>query len=468
MGLHTLDDIKGTRIDADVAIVGAGAAGITMAMKLKDSGLEVALLEGGLLDNPGALASCYDGETSATGYPLMSTRLRFFGGTTNHWGGWCARLFPIDLEAREEAGSPGWPISFAQLETYYPHAERVCEISGDTTPSTAKSDLLDDFVEGLFRFSPPTRFGQKYRQPLAAAQDVTVYCDANLTGLRQTGERVAHATVRSAGGKVVEVHATRFVLAMGGIENARALLIQQEAGSLKPRGHGIGQYFMDHPGAALGTLIARDGMSYHRHVRNDELIMPTLRPSDSYLREHKIPSFFLMVRPTAADAALAPEYLTAPVVAGAMPPAPAVHYSVQANVEPAPVAESRISLSSSRDSLGLPGIHMDWQMDSRHHRDLVRLQHDLVRRLGSTGRGRFRPRDDLPGRLSTQSHHLGTTRMAMSAAEGVVDADCRVFGIENLYMAGSSTFPSAGCVNPTLTIVALSARLADHLYEDLS
>ena len=101
MGLHTLDDIKGTRIDADVAIVGAGAAGITMAMKLKDSGLEVALLEGGLLDNPGALASCYDGETSATGYPLMSTRLRFFGGTTNHWGGWCARLFPIDLEARD-------------------------------------------------------------------------------------------------------------------------------------------------------------------------------------------------------------------------------------------------------------------------------------------------------------------------------------------------------------------------------
>ena len=472
MALQNLGDLKSDSVSVDVAIFGAGAAGITTAMQLMDSGLSVGLFEGGMTDNPGSLAACYDGQTSDTGYPLMSTRLRYFGGTTNHWGGWCSRLFPIDLEHRADAGSPGWPISYTELETYYPAAERLCEITHDTTPENTRSDLLSGFVEGLFRFSPPTRFGPKYRPALAGSKTTQVFCDANLVSLQSRGSAVTDAQVQTSSGVKKTVRAKRHVLALGGIENARMLLIQQAAGSLEVRGCGLGNYFMDHPGTTLGTLIARDGLRYHRHKEDGSqdgaLIMPTLRPSDAWLQESGCPSFFLMVRPAAPDPGLAPEYINTPIVAGKPISEHAVHYSVQANFEPVPVASSKITLTSDRDALGLPKLRLDWRVHERHQEDMRRLQRQLVQDLGTSGLGRFRPRKSLPARFSTQSHHLGTTKMAATAAGGVVDADCRVFGTNNLFIAGSSLFPSAGCVNPTLTIVALASRLADHLQENLT
>jgi choline dehydrogenase-like flavoprotein len=139
-------------------------------------------------------------------------------------------------------------------------------------------------------------------------------------------------------------------------------------------------------------------------------------------------------------------------------------------VEQAPNPDSRVQLGNERDALGQRQVQLNWQLSDREKRSIRHLNTLLARELGRTGRGRLRLHDWLrqdkaewPRELKGSWHHMGTTRMGATPHEGVCDADCKVFGVDNLYIAGSSVFPTSGTGRPTLTIVALSLRLADHL-----
>jgi choline dehydrogenase-like flavoprotein len=140
-------------------------------------------------------------------------------------------------------------------------------------------------------------------------------------------------------------------------------------------------------------------------------------------------------------------------------------------MEPAPNPESRVSLGEARDALGVRQVVLDWQIDAPSLASFRRTLAIFAEELGATGQGRVKIADWIatPGasvgdaEIHGGQHHMGTTRMGDDPAQSVVDRDAKVHGIANLFVAGSSLFPTVGWANPTLTIVALALRLAEHL-----
>ena len=142
-------------------------------------------------------------------------------------------------------------------------------------------------------------------------------------------------------------------------------------------------------------------------------------------------------------------------------------FQLHNRLEQAPNPESRVTLSEERDSLGLRRVRLDWRLTDLDKRSLRRAHEILGQEVGRAGLGRFKIELDegggWPSSLMGGFHHMGTTRMGQECERGVVDVNCLVHGISNLYIAGSSVFPTSGYANPTLTIVALALRLADHV-----
>src|SRR5271163_1943823 len=119
----------GTEITTEICIVGAGAAGITLAREFNGSGMACALLESGGTDFDSKTQELYAGDNIGRPFlDLTTCRLRYFGGTTNHWGGWCLPLDPIDFEAREGLAYRGWPFGRFELYRWYRQAQDVCKI----------------------------------------------------------------------------------------------------------------------------------------------------------------------------------------------------------------------------------------------------------------------------------------------------------------------------------------------------
>jgi choline dehydrogenase-like flavoprotein len=150
------------------------------------------------------------------------------------------------------------------------------------------------------------------------------------------------------------------------------------------------------------------------------------------------------------------------------PVVPADRVEMVGYFEQAPDRASRITLSDRRDALGLRKAQVDWRLNQQDL-DNIRATSLLVGRDVAAEYGcRFEPAAWLrePGQpppVQATAHHMGTTRMSDAPADGVVDRQCRVHGIDNLYVAGSSVFPTGGWSFPTLTITALAIRLADEL-----
>ena len=183
------------------------------------------------------LRSLYEGENVGRHYyDLDKCRLRYFGGTTNHWSGWCRPLSSVDFEAREWIPHSGWPISLDDVTPFYGRAQEFCqlgrygydraflEIEVPTQPILSFDD--GRLVTLAYQLSPPTRFGELYRAELKAANRVSVYLNANVVEIETDAvpRGVRAFRVATLTGARFTVVARRFILAAGGIENARLLL----------------------------------------------------------------------------------------------------------------------------------------------------------------------------------------------------------------------------------------------------
>jgi choline dehydrogenase-like flavoprotein len=147
---------------------------------------------------------------------------------------------------------------------------------------------------------------------------------------------------------------------------------------------------------------------------------------------------------------------------------------VDLNFEQRPNRDSRVLLGNDRDRLGQRRVQLDWRLSETDRKTATRALDVAAQEFGRIGLGRARIALDLshdaswPANMISSCHHSGTARMSNDPRTGVVDADCRVHSIDNLYVAGSAVFPTAGYANPTLTIVALAQRLAEHLERTLT
>jgi choline dehydrogenase-like flavoprotein len=523
----------GTGLETDLCIVGAGAAGITLAWSLRGAGFRVLLLESGGLELEEATQELYKGENRGVpDFDLDVLRLRFFGGTTNHWQGWCRPFEPEDFKPADPSDLRTWPLSRADLEPYYRGAQTLCELGpynyDDLSPWLKASGMaalgLDTrrLKTALFQVSPPTRFGTTYRGVLEQANNITVYLYSNVLEVRtdKTAKRVVGVRARSLEGPTFEVSSRIVVLATGGLENARLLLLSnqvQEVGL--GNGHDVvGRYFMDHPwltGAAfaaftrplpdlrlyfdetavLGTTVfgALTTGDYepgiggfrvllrpmHRVVEGVNSLRAIGEAAEGF---HAPPEGFwyhLSRVLTDYDAVIDATYKnifntrTGPFNVPDTNSGPIVGASMDVNVEQFPNPASRVTLSDERDALGQRRLVLDWRPSVPEKQTIRRALELVADEFGRLGLGRVHissmpDGDRWPATLWGSRHLMGTTRMSDNPRTGVVDATCRVHGVDNLYVAGSSVFPSSGYANPTLTIVALALRLGDELRRRLT
>ena len=552
----------GSRLEADLCIIGAGAAGITLAREFMGRSASVLVLESGDDTLDARTRALAEGEIAGLPYfPLEAARLRWLGGTTNHWGGTCRPMEVEDFESKPWVPFSGWPIAGRDLEPYYDRARVICGVRNpewalekwrDTMPF-APLPLGPRVVTRIAQIVAPAArsFRVAYRAELDASRNVSVYCRANVTEIEtnDAGTLVTLVRVATLEGNHFSVAARHVVLATGGIENPRLLLASNRQW---PNGLGnghdlVGRFFLEHPRFVGGLLVPSDpklqlGLYEHHRVGRTRLlgylsidrktreaeglvdVQISLRPSlvESFERtrsstpvgearalvanlRHRgrldafgrhlarvaadltswesvmlpgapLPVPFpdvvgVLMRSTPAEAqALIPDVFGDIVGRGYARAlgAPVDHVLLRTRINPVPHPDSRVTLADRRDELGLPRARLDWRLSPLDRHSAHRALEILGAEVGRAGLGRVRiifdeGAGDWPQDLAGGWHHMGTTRMADDPRRGVVDRTCRVHGIHNFFVAGSSVFPTAGSGTPTMTIVALALRLADHL-----
>ena len=512
---------------ADVCVVGAGPAGALVAHRLAAAGADVVVLEAGRrfdvdrrreqqeavirpgMGDPWEMGGPRDAYTTGgRGYPLNAARVKGIGGSTLHWQGMVMRLHERDFEMQTRHGvGADWPLSYADLQPYYAAAERAFGVAGamdnpyappreepfplPAFPPSHSDSLFADACErlGIDMHSVPNARNSEPYDGRAACQGYGTCKPVCPSGAKYTAESHVRKAER-AGARVVDhapvqrlehddddrvetaVYATpdgrehrqsarQFVIACGGVENARLLLLS--ASERYPEGLAnssgvVGRFFMDHLFAGAGGRLGEPTRQNHIGFNTSEChqFYDDSEPVEGLKLE-----FLNYAGPSPVMEALGADTWGDDLLEQ-LRDAYGTHVAIGALVEQLPDAENRVTLDpSERDDHGNPVPRVEWSLDGRTERAIEHanaIQHRILTELGAEVEWTVGPDATGPA-----YHQMGTTRMGSDPESSVVDADCRSHDLSNLWVLGSSTFPTGGAMNPTLTIAALSLRAADAL-----
>ena len=491
----------------DVCVAGAGPAGITLARQLAAQGFSVALMEAGGFDYDPASQDVYMGDCGGHDYfPLDECRLRYFGGTSGHWDGKCRPLEARDFLPHGCNPLSGWPFGKATLDPYLEPAARILDLADPIVPPELPMTQREErFRHVQWHYSPPTRFGEKYRDEIVASERILLCLNANLVDLRlsENHSSVVEARFRNydpadAG---FGVRARSYALCLGGLENARMLLnfrAQRPDGIGNARGL-VGRYFCEHPTVFTADMLLTEPWPFEQQV---------FAPTEDLLEKADVSNFAVFVEAQRRETPLSFPYAVKSTLECFTPevsklvqrlrgyrprcgwgglqefaltrhpkenPWAKVAVSVEQRLNP----DSRVHLTEKTDQFGLQRLQICWNLQAEDY-DTFRA---AITAFGAhvaeqnIGRLRLRPwiraeEPVLPSPGGTDGqvagrHHMGTTRMCADPRAGVVDANCRLHEVANLYLGGSSVFATGGFAKPTLTIVQLALRLGDHMGETL-
>lgn len=456
-----------------IGIVGSGPAGISIAHKLDKAGVPSVIFEAGGSEYSDESQDFYKGKVIGDSYfDLEATRLRYLGGSSNHWAGWCRVLDAHDFLPKPYVAHTGWPITRAAIEPFLPETFGMLGIRPFTTDVPISDDMRwFDLIK-----SDHVHFGEKFRPELADNPGVAVVLNTEVSELRGNGRLVTAAKLWSQGAPAGEIALDYFVVCTGGLENSRLLLWsnEQSNGGVVPNAAALGRYWMEHPMYTAGDAIITNMDAFAWDVDGHAFFAPT----PEAMARRGILNFHVQVEMNpysgikgyVADlACLAPEWTE--WISDEL----SLHLKCSSQVhvawEQAPRAENRIMLSATdRDSAGVPRLELHWTKDAFDHRTMLEGLRMFGESIAASDIGRLRIsdwiRDGSPypdGMELAGNHHMGGTRMSEDPATGVVDANCKVHGMDNLYVAGSSIFPTSAQSTPTTTITALALRLGDHL-----
>lgn len=495
-------------IEGDLCIIGAGAAGISLALEWINTPYKVILLEGGGFEYDDNVQDLYAGKTTGQRYyPLKSARLHYFGGTTNHWAGWCSTFDPIDFKKRDWVPHSGWPITRADLDPFYARAQKYLDLGPyeygmaywQKSDAELKPLVTDESIvwNKMWQFSPPTRMGPKYKDTIVKAKNIHLYTYANVVDIsaNEPVSAITEVTVKNFAGKQHTVRAKQFALCCCSIQNARLLLA---ANKQAPKGLGndndlVGRFFMEHLEIRTGELWlkkaealklyaygtgtkARAELAITEKAQTEHKILDgTLSLTPLYMAQKTKPMIEIWSDedPRKNEANMQATFKNAQ---NEKPPANSKinqGFELFTRIEQAPNPNSRVSLDTERDALGMPRGMLNWELTPLEKYSIRKIHELLGQQVGRAGVGRVRLFEFLQDEKDTSWpettgagwHHMGTTRMGTDPKESVVDPNCKVHGIANLYCAGASCYVTAAAPNPTLTVVALTLRLSDHLKE---
>ena len=371
----------------------------------------------------------------------------------------------MEVDFDNPAARVRWPIAKSDLAPYYWRAATVV----DREPSIldVETPLAPGFAYRPFsRSTRPTRFGRKYRKALSISSLVDVALGTSVVGLDANASRGAVSSVtcfRHASGATEQLDidpAQNVVLAGGGISNAQ-LFLQPRADGAVPVGNesGLaGKYLMEHPHFYyVGELVLDDDLAQQSRPADFGTAAHALVPDDQSMRKHGLLGCSVECHDRTTEHPMA-EYLAGEYGK------PFHHYLCRVRSEMAPTEPNSVFLTGERDATGLYRPAVRCVIGAGDFLNVEKTLRLLGKSLIASAKGRVRINNEGLYRQPTGGGHImGTTRMGTSRSNSVVDRDCRVHGYDNLFVAGSSVFPTGGYANPTLTILALSLRLADTL-----
>lgn len=466
-------DFQASSFVPRVCIVGSGPAGISVALKLAAAKVPCVILEAGADEWTEDAQDAYRGGVVGDHYfDLDMTRLRYFGGSSNHWAGWCRVLDAHDFEPKAYVEHTGWPIGRGDIEPFLDETRDVLDLA----PFLADRAVSDDFHWFEMRKSQPVRFREKYARPLADSNLIALVLNTQVDELLGDGTAVTGARIRSRGAEAGELAVPFFVVATGGLENSRLLLWSNERsnGGVVPHAAALGRYWMEHPMFQVGTGFVTDTDAMGFDAEGDAFFIPTVEA----MAAREVLNFHVQIvsmpyrgvrKFIAETTCMVPE--TTEWVAGALGLRLKCSARLHMAWEQPPRAHNRVSLSNTeRDAAGIPRIELHWKKDDLDRRTMLEGIRMFGEAFARNDLGRVRISDwvrdggDWPEDMEIAgNHHMGGTRMGESLSTSVVDANCKVHGMANLYVAGSSVFATGGQCTPTTTITALALRLGDHL-----
>jgi len=467
---ESYDQFKQAKASPTVCIIGSGPAGISLALQLEKHKIPCLIVEAGGFERSAESQDAYKGNVVGDKYiDLDIARLRYFGGTSGHWAGWCRPLDAIDFEARKGVKHSGWPIQKKDLDPYAKKTESILEVNAFSPNEPVNNDL----EKTSFHFSPPVRFGDKYHEHIKNSSLISLLVNSPVKDIVPEKGKISHINLHGKNGKNNKITAKYFSLCTGGIENSRILLWSNELhnGGVVPKANALGKYWMEHPvyGVADTILFSFTDMRTPGG-------MHFYAPTADFLRKHNIGNFGLrllsgenLVKAMIKDGICIAPKLFEPLAKKASSEL-VCNAALRLTWEQIPVSTNRIELNDEKDAYGMPRVNLFWEKQAQDRlsaETAVKLfgtylaKQDLgrVKVISWLADGKEYPDDD----EILSFHHMGGTRMASTPEEGVVDANCKVFDVDNLFIGGSSVFPTGGHTNPTYSIVQLALRLGDHI-----
>lgn len=511
--LHSLETHQQNNpVEADVAIVGAGLAGLVLANALSRRGISVALLESGHEKEGEGVHPFNRVEQAAQEY-LGATEGRFrgLGGTSTHWGGALLPYLPGDLEPHPSGWHSGWGLEKNELDAFLPAIEKDFGVTTGSYEGGEELRFLSSFQPRMPKWPVFKKRSTSniYRQQIKSDPQIKIWVDATVTELRLNAGRVSGLLARAPGGASLDVAAKHIAIAAGAIETTRLLLLFNRAngGRLFPANSPLGKGLHDHLSAPVAKLEAKNHAALARlfGFRFVPGGMRNLRfELDRDTRNaKKIPAAFLHVAFTfeagsgfdglrriyqATQKGRLPAFVDLADIARDLPwflraglwrllekrvlPPSRSNFELHLVTEQKASPDNFIGLSdTATDVFGQPIARVDWRVhdeDILHFHSIASLAIDewakgpLAELARLVPRDRAQVTDELAG-CGGIYHPAGTTRIGPSASEGVVDSRLRVHGVPGLWAIATSAFPAIGGTSPSLGLMQFAVRAAEQI-----
>jgi choline dehydrogenase-like flavoprotein len=493
-----------TTLRADICVIGTGMGAISAASLLIHAGHDVLFIETGPLVASRRARSSVRIESVGRPFGLATSRGLELGGGTAFWHGVCAPLDEQDFLARPWIPHSGWPIGRDDLARWYAEAEQFLGRGhGDTgeTVGFGSAVMRDTTVFDSKTYSyrsPPFRGKATLRDWCERGQARCAYHSTGLRLLHEHGR--ARTLLVGSGGRCFTVVANRFVIAAGALETPRLLLnsLRQPGATQPPSPWWLGRNLIDHPAGFLSQVVFHNRSDNVRiggqnTVAKAQVFSGFLLKGETQ-RDYQLPNHAVFIRKGVSEQIVPTKALMSflglrgvrDVRLGhlaALVRHPYIAWRIAQEklslhtrsrygdlffmTEQLPNPNSQVSLSErERDDFGFPIARVNWHI-SELDISMFSRYHDLLmsRLLGHSDIHKLRvdPASLWDDVFASAAHHLGTARMAATADDGVVDSNLKVFGFDNVWVSDGSVFPTAGSVNPSLTISALGLRLGAHL-----
>lgn len=515
-------------LSTDVAVVGAGIAGLFLANRLAEEGIRVVVVESGgpeQKDDVHPLNSVVHLGQPYTG--ASHGRFRCLGGTSTRWGGALLPFVDEDMASRPYLGLEAWPIGMGDLAPFLPELERIFDVD----PGSYEQEILDRFGRGnalrdgsegdfLPRFAKWPVFKRRnvatlFRDRIGKDAGVEVWLHAHALAIHldEGRKRIAEIVCHNPADRKLRVRARHYVICAGAIESTRLMLQFDEdnGGIFSSSCTALGRYFHDHVSAPTARIVADRPRALNR-LAGHRFIGETMRSlrfelSPSARREDRVAGAFAHIafesRETTGFDHLRALFrgvqqrqgISAGLLAALLKSTPylatvgywryahkqlywpkADAYRLHTVVEQLPRSRNRITLSDAADVFGKRLAAIDWRLDEsiletlrafRRRFESYWSRHGLDRIARLEWSGAIDSLDAFASHAGDICHPGGTTRMGSKPSEAVVDADLRSFALPNLWISSTSTFPAGGSANPTLMLILFTLRLGKRLVGEL-